>query len=247
MKSLMLFFTLLLAVTLVPQVNGQKVPAGKEGKTPETKKADPEASRLLAEARQNRALWKDFFGFSADIEVNIDGTISRGSVTIDSKGNIKLDKLDKPAERWARQVLTTDVDHRLSAETGETACFFTDTDLTNPLGRAVTLIGDGMGSVYRVRDKQIVVVNRSVDKMRFAITVLHSTLNGEGKYLPGSFIVHYWDAESGDLRKTDAYTQTWKRIGHFDLPLTTRIVSSSRQVSVRSMTLSNHLLVKRSH
>jgi hypothetical protein len=206
-------------------------------------KPDPEASRLLAEARRNRALWKNFPGFTANIEVNLDSKISRGNLRIDAKGKVVLGHLDKAAERWARQVLTTDVDHRLNADIEETACVFTDDDAHNPLGRAVTLLGDGMGSMYRVRDKQIVVVNREVDKMRFAITVLQTTLNAEGKYLPGSFVVHYWDGEQGDLRKTDAYSHTWKRVGTFDLPLTTRIVTTSRQVSVKSMTLSNHHLL----
>ena len=143
---------------------------------------------------------KEFPGFAADIEVNLDGKIAKGKVAIDSKGGIRFENLDKAAERWARQVLTTDVDHRLGAETEPTACVFTDDDKTNPLGRSVTLLGNGMGSIYRVRDKQIVVVNRKADNIRFAITVLQSTLNKEGKYLPGSFVVHYWDAESGDLR-----------------------------------------------
>jgi hypothetical protein len=71
---------------------------------------------------------------------------------------------------------------------------------------------------------------------------LQTSLNEEGKYLPGSFVVHYWDAVSGDLRKTDAFTHVWKRVGNFDLPATTRVVSTSRQVSVKSLTLSRHEL-----
>lgn len=224
----------------------EKTPSVKGGKAHQLKpKADPEATKLLTEARQNRALWKDFPGFSADIEVNLDSKISKGKVVIDAKGGIHFENLDKAAERWARQVLATDVDHRLGAQTEPTACIFSDDDKNNPLGRSVTLLGDGMGSIYRVRDKQIVVVNRQVDKLRFAITVLQTTLNQEGKYLPGSFVVHYWDAESGDLRKTDAFTHVWKRIGDFDLPDTTRIVSTSRQVSVKSLALSNQELVSK--
>jgi hypothetical protein len=209
------------------------------------KKADPEATKLLTEARQNRALWKDFPGFSADAEVNLDGKVSKGKVTIDARGAIRFEGLEKAAQGWARQVLALDVDHRLNAETGPTACYFTDDDRANPLGRAVTLLGDGMGSVYRVRDRQVVVVNRMMDRTRFAITVLHSTLNAEGKYLPGSFVVHYWDADSGDLRKTEAFTHAWKRVGDFDLPATTRVVSTSRQVSVKCLTLTNHALLSK--
>lgn len=218
----------------------EKTPGVKGGKAHQLQpKADPEASRLLTEASKNRAIWQDFPGFSADIEVNIDSKISKGKVGIDAKGGIRIENLDKAAERWAMQVLTTDIDHRLNA-VGPKGGFFTDKDTDHPLGRSITLVGDGMGSHYRVRDKQIIVVQRQMEKIRFAITMMQTTFNKEGKYLPSSFIVHYWDTESGDLRKTDAYTHVWKRVGDFDLPATTRIVSTSRQVSVKSLALSNH-------
>lgn len=206
-------------------------------------KADPDATRLLTEARANRALWKNFPGFAADIEVNLDGKISKGKVAIDARGGIVLRDLHDAAERWAREVLATDIDHRLNAETEPTACVFTDDDTSHPLGRSVRLLGDGMGSVYRVRDRQIVVVNRRMGKMRFSITVLQTASNKDGKYLPSSFVVHYWDVATGDLRKTDAFTHAWKRVGDFDLPAYTRVVSTSRDVSVKSLTLSNHAMI----
>jgi hypothetical protein len=209
----------------------------------EKKPADPEATRLLSEARANRALWKAFPGFTADVEVNLDGKLRHGTVSISAQGKIKLENLDQPAEKWVRQVLALDVAHRLNADSEVTPCAFADDDRDNPLGRAIVLLGDGMGSMYRVRDKQIMVVNRTMDRLRFAITVLETSHNKEGKYLPSSFVVHYWDGEHGDLKKTESYTQTWRRVGNFDLPLTTRTISTSREISAKSMTLSNHRLL----
>ena len=43
-------------------------------------KADPLATKLLADARAARAQWEKFPGFTADIEINFDGKISQGKV-----------------------------------------------------------------------------------------------------------------------------------------------------------------------
>src|SRR5262249_24905228 len=47
--------------------------------------ADPAATKLLAEARAARALYHNFPGFSADIEVNLDGKATRGRVEVSDK------------------------------------------------------------------------------------------------------------------------------------------------------------------
>ncbi len=206
-------------------------------------KADPEATRLFQEARAARALWASFPGFTADIEVNRDGKVSRGTVQIDSTGKVTLHKLDREAERWARPVLASTVGHRLDSGPGKPACVFVDDQARHPLGRAVRLLGDGMGSNYRIRDRQVVVVNRRAGKVRFSITLLESRLNKEGKYLPTSFVVHTWDADTGSLRQTEAHSHTWKRLGRFDLPVMTRVVTTGRESSARTITLSNHKLL----
>lgn len=220
----------------------RKPPIRTEGRAHNLPKPSAEAARLFAEARAARASWKAFPGFSADVQVNLDGKTSRGKVQVDAMGKVKFDQLDRAAETWARPILTADVGHRLESESGSTACAFADEDANHPLGRAITLIGDGMGSAYRIRDKQIAVVNRKMGKSCFSITLLESQFNKEGKYLPRSFIVHYRDADRGELQRTDAYSNTWTRVGSFDLPVMTRVVSTSREVSARSITLSNHKL-----
>src|SRR5262245_21271055 len=115
-------------------------------------KADPEAARLFTEARAARALWKDFPGFTADVEVNLDGKVSRGKVHVDAAGKVRFEGLDKLAEAWARPVLSADVGHRLDGGGDNPSCSFAD-DAGHPLGRAIVVIGDSMGSTYRVRDR----------------------------------------------------------------------------------------------
>src|SRR5262245_2443044 len=63
--------------------------------------ADAEASRLLAAAREARARWRAFPGFTAAAEVSLSGKISRGRVRVEPTGKVKFEGLDRPAEAWA--------------------------------------------------------------------------------------------------------------------------------------------------
>lgn len=220
--------------------------------------ADPAATKLLAEARASRLLWRDFPGFTADVEVNIDGKISRGQVRVDASGKVTYAKLDAAAEAWARPTFNSIISHRFDAGSSDSECAFADKDETHPLGRAVRPLGDGMHSVFRVRDKQIMLVERRVKDRKFTISVLENRVNADGKYLPTSFVVDHWDLVTGELVLSEGNLQTWKRVGGFDLPLTAKAVASAKGTvkahkigdlgpashSVKLLTLSNHQLLK---
>ena len=105
------------------------------------------------------------------------------------------------------------------------------------------MLNDELHSSYRVRGKEIVVVNRTMKDRRFTITVLESMTNKEGKYLTTSYVVDYWNLETGDLVRSDATSQTWKRVGAFDLPATVTVVNASAgTLESRSIKLTNHKL-----
>ena len=75
--------------------------------------ADAAAEKLLADARAARAVWKDFPGFTADVEVNVEGKVARGRVVVGPKGDVTLKLPDDEHERWARRALASVVGHRL--------------------------------------------------------------------------------------------------------------------------------------
>jgi Protein of unknown function (DUF3386) len=190
---------------------------------------DPAATKLLADARAARALWKAFPGFTADVAVNRDGAIHKGSTVVSSQGKVTL-KLDADAElqQWTRREIASLVAHRLpAAETLKTPCAFLDPkDQHHPLGRAVHVLNDELHSSYRIRDREIVEVNRTTKDVRFTITVLASLLTKEKQYLPASYVVDSWDPKSGQLVSSVAEHATWQRIGAFDMPRTLLIVST---------------------
>jgi hypothetical protein len=78
------------------------------------------------------------------------------------------------------------------------------------------------------------------------ITVLDNDRNPEGRFLPRSYLVHYWDARTGALDRVETVQERWQRVGSWDLPVThTLTTASGGGLSVRSVTLSEHALLKR--
>lgn len=225
------------AANVQAQIAGDKKPA--------EIKADPQATKLLADARAARANWTKFPGFTADIEVNIDGKVSHGKVKVEATGKVHIEKLDAEAESWAKRQLSSVVGHRIDDTTTlDTPCAFADNDVHHPLGRAITVLNDELHSSYRVRDRQIIVVNRNMKGVRFSITILENRLNKDGKYLPDTYVVHYWDSKSGDLQRTESHSQSWTRVEALDLPVTAYVITATKTLSTRRLTLSGHQLAK---
>ena len=206
-------------------------------------KEDPAATKLLADARAARANWDHFPGFTADVEVNVEGKLSRGKVTVSKDGKVDLE-MPGEAKDWARRMLASIVGHRLDDGTAlTTPCAFADAVADHPLGRAIRVLNDEYHSSYRIRDRQVIEVNRHMGDYRFTITVLENRVNEDKQYLPGCFIVNIWDAKTEALKSSAAVRQTWQRVGKFDLPATLTIVTATAgKQEARGFTLSNFKL-----
>ena len=120
---------------------------------------------------------------------------------------------------------------------------FADDDQDHPLGRLLEFAGGQFASSYRVKDNQLMVVNRHFGAQDMTITVLDNDRNAEGAFLSRSYTVQYWDAESGRLDRTESVQDRWVRVGAFDLPRSHTVsTATDGGLSVRSFTLSNHNL-----
>jgi hypothetical protein len=238
-----------LVVELSPEPSSGAAPRKQvPGEARAVANADPDATRLLAEARAARASWTNFPGFTADVVVNLDGhSVSRGRVEVKADGKVTLELGDKDAATWARRELGSIVGHRLGgAAEAPTPCAFAD-DEANPLGRAIRVLNDEYHSSYRIRDRQITVVNRAMPQagIRFTITVLENRRNEEGNFLPVSFVVNTWDQKTNALQSSEAQHQTWVRVGKFDLPQALLVVTAKEgKQEARSLKLSNHQLLR---
>ncbi len=219
-----------------------------KGEETSRRAADPAATKLLSDARAARAIYHDFPGFHADIEINLNGKAVQGQVDVSEKGKavLKLDNAD--AAKWAKHTLESIIGHRLSSGPDEeTPCAFVDSDEHHPLGRAIRVLNDEFHSSYRIRDRQVIVVNRQMPGARFSITVLENVLSKERKFLPAHYVVNTWDAKTNVLTSSETHHQTWQRVGAFDLPKETLAVkatggnskSAGGELESRGLKLSN--------
>jgi hypothetical protein len=209
-----------------------------------SRKADPDATRLLAEARAARANWDHFPGFSADLEINIDGKVHKTHLAVAPKGDVQFKLADEAAGQWARRVLGSLVGHRMdNGREGDSQCAFADDQAHHPLGRAIQVLDDEFHSSYRIRDRQVIVVNRTTKDSKFTITVLENQLNEEKHFLPVSYVVNYWDQKGALLKRSEAHHDSWKRVGKFDLPTELLVLTATPTgQEARSLKLTNHQL-----
>lgn len=200
---------------------------------------NPAATKLLAEARLARSNMQNFPGLTADLTVTIQNKQYKGNVQVDAKGKVVIGDMENPQAGWAKRVLASAISHRLqNPQAMKTPCAFADDDDKNPLGRLINVLNDELHSSYRIKDDQIMVVNRTQDGTRFSITVQANTKTEDGKFLPSAYAIHYW-AKDGSLEKAEAHTQTWNRINGLDLPHVIRVTTVNKDTEARELRLEN--------
>lgn len=197
------------------------------------------ASEMLTNARAARAIMQNFPGFTADIQLNINHKQYHGTVQVDGKGSVTVADIQGQPAVWVKKVLTSTITHRLQPATPrKTPCNFADEITSHPLGRLVNILNDEMHSSYRIRDNQIMEVNRKQGEGKFSIIVQENSRNEEGKFLPTSFTVQYW-GQDGSLERSEVHNQTWIREQGLDLPKTIRVVTVTKDVDARELQLTN--------
>lgn len=212
--------------------------------------ADPEAVAMFEKALAARAPWSDFAGFVAEVTGTLDGRAFGGKIAVSADGTVKAEVDDSAARPWLEDQLGSIARHRISendrgpsTDRSKPVLRFADDAEDHPLGRLLAFEGGRFASSYRVKDDQISVVNRHIGKQTMTITVLDNTKNAEGKSLPHSYLVHYWNAASGELQRVETVQERWTRLGKLDLPTRHTVTTATDTgLSVRSVELSKHTI-----
>jgi hypothetical protein len=204
--------------------------------------ARPTAAALLRSARESRAVWSDFPGFSADLAVRYNEETVKGKVTIASEGDVILKMPKFSGAEWLQTYLESVVQHRMPGDPESENVRYVEEGAENALGRKIAL-GDGQqDSVYRLSDDVVREVNRRAGPGRFTISVLDVERNAEGKYLPLFYTMTFWNAE-GKVTSTSVTQDSWVRVGRFDLPLRTmQVTTADDRREVKLLEFSNHAL-----
>jgi len=207
---------------------------------------DAEAIKLFEQALATRASWKDFPGFSAAVIGSVDGRAFGGAARVDADGKVTLNIDEQHATGWVEDQLGSIVLHRRApaGQRPRPVLRFADQDTGHPLGRLLTFVGGAMASSYRVRNKQLTVVNRQMGPLHMTITVLDNQKNADGRFLPRSYTVQYWNAKTGELDRTQSFQKRWRRVGSYDLPTRLTVTTASKTgLNVRSLSLEKHKLL----
>jgi hypothetical protein len=209
--------------------------------------ADSEAVALFEEALAQRATWTDFPGFTAEIAGEVEGRPYSGTVTVAADGTAEVDLGDEAAlVDWVDDQLESITMHRAASQSPtangpKPIVRLADNQADHPLGRLLAFDGGHFATSYRVKDKQLTTVNRVLDGQNMTISVLENERNPEGKFLPHTYVVQYWDETSGNPLRTETVQDRWMRVGAWDLPAQHTVTTASADgFSVRSFRLTKH-------
>jgi len=212
---------------------------------------DPEAKALLRQAFEGTSRWaEDFPGFAADLVLNDNGTIYKGSVSIKSRSEVdvlmEMPEDKKDLKEWLEDTVGMIAGHRawrtFEDADGKSPVTFGATD-EHPFGREVLIHGDGMASRYRIKDGRIQQIYRNPGRMSFTINIEEAMKTTDGKSLTTRYVVFYFFAD-GKVMKTDSFTDEHAVLEGNYLPGTRRVISTSKgKAIVRILEFKNHWLL----
>lgn len=213
---------------------------------------DPRAHQILQAAhRRSYYFPRDFRGFSAKIRYT-DGTLDMsGEVLVHGPRAVELD-LPAPADvvSWTRQELASLIGHRwpVEYEASDGRHMLTLHDDGHPLGCLIRFADDPFASSYRVDDRRITQITRTMGSTRFVITIQEHAVTSDERLLPVHFTVVYWELMTNRLIRADAYSDQYAGIDGLYLPTLRRVTTATDSgVETRQMRITEHRLLAREH
>jgi len=188
----------------------------------EAPKADPAAVAMMRQVYEKRETWApDFPGFTAKLTVQLGGKEQQGTVSVGKDRKVEVQLAGEEAQAWAEDALASIVGHRAARRFEEADGRYPLTlgvEDGHPAGRLIHL-NDKTSSTYRVRDGQLLQINRAAGpKLRFTIDMVESVPTEGGRLLPRVFTVSYFDSEENNLVKTDTIWDGYQKVGKYYLP-----------------------------
>ena len=208
---------------------------------------DPEARELLHRAFDRTSRWRaDFAGFTAALVVNDDGAEHRGRVQVTLPRSVDVTVAEPELQQWAQQQLAMMVGHRGYRAFDQADGKYTLTlgpQEAHPLGRLVSIHGDGMSSRYRVRDERICQIQRSMERVKFTINIEDTMTTRDDKVLTTRFTVFYFAPSTGQLTQVESFVDDYCEVGGVVLPSARRVTfADNGEARVREVILSEHVV-----
>jgi len=235
--------TLALGMSAVSGLAADEKAKGKGGPPPD----DPSARAFLREAEEHSPAWTQFPGFSAKVNVYFEGKNHEGRMEVGPSRKVKVTLSDPEAKRWVSETLTASLVTAFRKPFEERyegiGVVFGKDDL-HPLGMLVELRGDPYKTRFRIRDGEFRVIERTTPEHHIRIHVLNIERDEAGRKKSRSFLVSYFDKESGHLRKSEAIREERILLRAYALPSVWIETEVRRDGGgTRSLTLTGHQLL----
>ena len=208
---------------------------------------DPQARELLQRAFERTSRWSaDFLGFTAALSVNDNGVVHRGTVQVTMPRSVEVTLAEASLQQWTQQQLAMLAGHRAYRAFDQSDGKYTLTlgpEEAHPLGRLISIHGDGMSSRYRVKDDRICQIQRSMERVKFMINIEGSTTTGDGRVLTTRFTVYYFSPSTGQLTQVESFADDYTEVRGVVLPKARRVTfADNGEARVRELILSDHML-----
>lgn len=209
---------------------------------------EPAARELIRQAFESTYRWNPAFkGFAAGLRIQDAGQVAEGSVTVALPETVTVTLPDADVQKWAEGQIGMMAVHRgpRSFEQSDGRHVLTlGPEDHHPFGRLVLIHGDGMNSRYRILDRHIRQINRSMGPVRFTINVEEALQTPDGTHLTTRYTVYYFHPQDGALKQVDSITDQHTVIEGTYLPGLRRVISAvDGDVRVRLMELTGHRLL----
>lgn len=234
-----------LVVLLILSATMKWIPA-KDQIKPASKRGNAAAIQLYQiyqKAREARAVWRDFPGFSSDVTVHYNGQSTQGKLTADKDFKVKLSLEEEQLVEWSLPKLRSVIGHRKYRMQKPIPATFADDQFNHPLGRLMKI--DGKNVSFRLKGDVMTEVHRHSRKSWFTISTLDVWRTKDGSVLPRDTSVTYRNSQTGAITSNRSNTFSFTRVGSFDLPETMLTVECGENFdrNVGSIKLSNHRLL----
>lgn len=207
---------------------------------------DPAARAFLKQAEDQSSHWSGFQGFSAAIKVFYDGKTHEGRVEVGANRRVKVSVNDPESRKWVAETLAqslANVNRRPFEERYEGMGIVFGKDDLHPLGQLVQVHGDPYNSRFRIKDGEFRTIRRTTKTHEVAIHVINIERDAQGRKQSRSFVVSYFDKETGKLERAEAIREERILLGGYPLPALW-VESDLRhdRNGTRTLTLTGHQL-----
>lgn len=189
------------------------------------------ARDLMQAAYENRYTWdKNFPGYVADVQLKLGDQVLTGKAKVNPDLSAEVtDITDEQAKQaligQLREVAIHRIRRTFEETHGKNTFTYGETDETG----AVELLvgGKSEGDRYKVRNNEVCLVHRHIHGIVVTINTSSSHQTGEG-YLSHQYHSVYRDPKTGELKGEQDYTDTYEKVGNYQI-LSSRVIRSIEQ------------------